>query len=258
VAAIVLIVVGCTSDDEVSAPPATTPSADVTTAPPPTDATIAPTTAVAVTAADIEGTVWASTGDPPPAPHGAWAESPITWFVLRPDGSIRGADRCRTFDGGPGSWRVTDSTLHVTPPASSGATCGDGAAVSLFDDGPIAAGLTVDGHLALTTRHTAVLAEPLDEASQVHADEMVGRWTDGLNTFEFGADGVLRFSYQETCDGSDSVSAGRLDIDFGACDSSSVVLSSPIFRKALPHVSRTTGRLLLDGDAGIFALTPMT
>lgn len=84
-------------------------------------------------------------------------------------------------------------------------------------------------------------------------DDLVGRWSDGVNTFAFSDDGVLTFTLDQSCDGTYALGAhGELDVSFGACDHSSVWLSAPIFRQAT--VYRGGDSLYLDGDAGVFRL----
>ncbi len=100
---------------------------------------------------------------------------------------------------------------------------------------------------------------PLDDDETYHVNEpaamedLVGRWSDGVNTFAFRDDGVLTFTLDESCDGTYALGAhGDLDVSFGACGDSSVMLSAPIFRQAT--VYREGDSLYLDGDAGVFRL----
>jgi hypothetical protein len=230
-------------------------TADATAAP---TSTVAPTSTTgqpiaAVEAADIEGITWASPDPTDPAPRGRFAQVPIRWFELGPDGSIRGWDGCRAIGGDPGTATVVAGTLQLGELTHGESLC-DTAPASPFDGSTIALDRTDDGRLRLTSDGASLVAEPLDDDRVATPDEILGVWTDGTNTYEFEAGGVLRFSRLERCDGGYVLSEGRLDVSFGTCGTSSVELSAPIFRAAIAYRSDAPGVVLLAGDAGVFAL----
>jgi hypothetical protein len=95
--------------------------------------------------------------------------------------------------------------------------------------------------------------QPFDPTDPATVEDLIGQWSDGTNTFTFAADGVLTFTREQSCDGTYALSLhGRLDVDFGDCNSASVLLTAPIFRRAT--VYREGDSLYLDGDAGVFRL----
>jgi hypothetical protein len=101
-----------------------------------------------------------------------------------------------------------------------------------------------------TTPHTTANSTWLD----TDGDALIGRWTDGRNTFEFSSDGVARFTYQASCDGSYAVQDGVITVDFGACGADAVNLSSPIFRSAKVYATANDDAIIVDGDAGMTRL----
>ncbi len=92
-----------------------------------------------------------------------------------------------------------------------------------------------------------------DRTDPARVDELIGRWSDSVNTFTFALDGTLTFTLDQSCDGTYALSArGDIDVLFGDCDDASVSLTAPIFRGAT--VYRVGDSLYLDGDAGVFRL----
>jgi hypothetical protein len=88
----------------------------------------------------------------------------------------------------------------------------------------------------------------------IDGTSLVGRWTDGLNTFEFTPGGVVRFTLRTSCDGSYAVHDGVITVDFGPCGTDTVNLTAPIFRSAKVYATENSDAIILDGDAGLTRL----
>ncbi len=180
---------------------------------------------------------------------------PAPWFDVGTDGSVRGSDACRSFEGGPGTWRQIADAVEVGELTYDEPICEDiSEASALFGDGTIAVTVDDGGSVVMTHPVGTFLIVPLLETATANGTTIAGTWTDGLNVFDFGAEGVLRFSREVTCDGGYSLDNGRLDVSFGQCESDAVLLQSPIFRQATAYTPSANEVLLLAGDAGVTRL----
>ena len=212
------------------------------------------TVADPVTAADVSGIVWASTDDPPPSRHGPWAQFPITWFLPLPDGSIRGADGCRMFASEPGSWRIEAGTLTTGPIPFSEDTCGGRVPYQ-----PVrrrANHPRTDCRRAsrpLDSAHNHPL-RGLDETNRV-SDERCGRPMDRRRPEHVRVPLRRGLALHRRHDVRRQLHPCRPQPrrQLGECTGNFTILSHPISRGATAHLSRWTGRLLISGDAGVFA-----
>lgn len=145
------------------------------------------------------------------------------------------------------------------PPHPTAPTPADVTTAGLEDWHDLLAAPTFNERAAERTPPTSVqpgTRATVPESTQLDIDgeALVGRWTDGTNTFEFTPGGVLRFTLRTSCDGTYAVHDGIINVDFGDCGTDAVNLTAPIFRSATVYTTENGDAIILDSDAGVTRL----